>query len=105
MWPLAPNDDLKHWLDDLAACYDFSQKVYMNGLKLGIPKEIARVPVPVARYSRMRASTDLRNWLGFLTLRMAPGAQYEIRMFANAVGEIIAKEFPRTWELFAANKG
>jgi len=45
-------------------------------------------------------STDLRNWLGFLSLRMAPGTQFEIRMYANAVGELIKEAFPRTWELF-----
>lgn len=101
---LAPDVDLLAWLARLADAYDLSQKVYEEGLALGIPKEIARCPVPVARYSRMMASTDLRNWLGFLTLRMAPGAQYEIRMFANAVGDIIAKEFPRTWELFSSKK-
>lgn len=48
----------------------------------------------------MRASANLRNWLAFLTLRMSPDAQWEIRQFANAVGEIIKVEFPRTWELF-----
>jgi hypothetical protein len=60
------------------------------GLSLGVPKELARLPVPVARYSRMRASANLRNWLAFLTLRMAPNAQWEIRQYANAVGEIVA---------------
>ena len=68
---------------------------------MGVPKELARLPVPVARYSRMRASANLRNWLGFLTLRMAPNAQWEIRQYANAVGEVVAKAFPRTWELFS----
>ena len=38
--------------------------------------------------------------LAFLTLRMAPQAQWEIRQYANAVGEIVAATFPRTWELF-----
>lgn len=52
------------------------------------------------RAAKMRATTDLRNWLGFLTLRMALGAQWEIRQYANAVGEMSAERFPRTWELF-----
>lgn len=58
--------------------------------------------MPVARYSRMRASANLRNWLAFLTLRMAPNAQLEIRQYANAVGELVAANFPRAWELFKA---
>ena len=81
--------------------YDRSELLYQSALNQGIPKELARVHLPVGRYSRMRASANLRNWLGFLTLRMAPTAQWEIRQYANAVGELIRQHFPRTWELFA----
>jgi len=90
------------WLARLDALYTCAQAVYEDGLKLGVPKELARLPVPVARYSRMRASANLRNWLAFLTLRMAPNAQWEIRQFAAAVGQIVRERFPRTWDLFEA---
>lgn len=75
-------------------------RLYEGMLQAGVPKEVARINTPVSRYSRMRAKTDLRNWLGFLNLRMRPNAQYEIRVFAEAVGEIVAELFPRTWSLF-----
>lgn len=90
----------------LSSLYAESERVYQLGLSLGVPKELARCAVTVARYSRMRASANLRNWLQFLTLRMAPNAQWEIRQYANVVGEIISRLFPRTWELFVegANK-
>lgn len=80
--------------------YQVSQETYAQGLSFGVPKELARLPVPVARYSKMRAVTSLRCWLMFLTLRMDPAAQWEIRQYANAVGEIIASRFPQTWDLF-----
>lgn len=88
------------WLEELADVYAHAQRVYQSGLDRGIPKEVARMPVPVGRYSRMMASTDLRNWLAFLTLRMDEKAQFEIRQFANQVGVLISEKFPRTWELF-----
>lgn len=88
------------WLERLQASYDLAEAVYQEGLQLGVPKELARLPVPVARYSRMRASANLRNWLGFLSLRTAPNAQWEIREFAAAVEQEIAFHFPRTHELF-----
>ncbi len=97
--------DISEWLDALKVIYNAAQHHYQYGLDLGIPKELARLPVPVARYSRMRASANLRNWLAFLTLRMAPNAQWEIRQYANAVGELIAVAFPRTWALFEKEKG
>jgi thymidylate synthase (FAD) len=92
------------WIAQLKDLYQRAQLVYEMGIEMGVPKELARLPVPVARYSRMRACANLRNWLAFLTLRQAPAAQWEIREYANAVGEIIAGRFPRTWELFTKEK-
>jgi thymidylate synthase (FAD) len=84
----------------LRGMYEDQENLYQGALKSGVPKELARIHLPVGRYSRMRASANLRNWLAFLTLRMAPEAQWEIRQFANAVGVIVAERFPRTWRLF-----
>lgn len=89
----------------LETVYDESQMLYTEALDHGIPKELARLCIPVARYSQMRASANLRNWLAFLTLRMDPAAQWEIRAYANALGEIIAETFPQTWNLFMSKKG
>lgn len=91
---------LDAWLANLDQVYEQAQLVYEEGLAIGIPKELARLSVPVARYSRMRASANLRNWLAFLTLRQAPEAQWEIRQYADAVGSMVAAYFPRTWALF-----
>lgn len=44
---------------------------------------------------------DLKNTLGFLSLRMDSHAQLEIRQYANVIGnEIVAKLFPQTWQAF-----
>jgi thymidylate synthase (FAD) len=85
----------------LQGAYEVAQTIYEKALDAGVPKELARVHLPVGRYSRMRASANLRGWLNFLKLRMASGAQWEIRQYANALGTIIQQTFPRTWELFA----
>lgn len=98
-------DAAANWARQLAELYAQAQSVYEAGISLGVPKELARLPVPVARYSRMRASANLRNWLAFLTLRKAPAAQWEIRQYADAVGELIAERFPHTWALFVKGQG
>lgn len=92
------------WLTDLSDTYEHCEATYQSGLRIGIPKEIARLPVPVGRYSRMRASANLKNWLDFLTLRMDEHAQWEIRQFANECGKLIKLCFPKTWDLFVENK-
>lgn len=92
------------WWRELHLLYQNVEAHYQRGLKAGVPKEIARIGLPVARYSRMRAKANLRNWLAFLTLRADPGAMWEIQQYANAVGEFIKDCFPRTWELYCARR-
>jgi thymidylate synthase (FAD) len=92
---------VQEWLNELVWVYGHAEACYQRGLEIGVPKELARLPVPVARYSRMRATGNLRGWLAFMSLRAAPAAQWEIRQYANALGTVIAEKFPRTWSLFA----
>jgi thymidylate synthase (FAD) len=94
----------KTWLAAVREAYDHLERLYKDALADGVPKELARITMPVGHYSRMRTSTSLRNWLQFLTLRMDPAAQWEIRMFANAVAQVVRTTFPRTWQLFCGDE-
>lgn len=84
----------------LEASYTNAQSIYEEALTRGVPKELARVHLPVGRYSRMRASANLRNWLAFLALRLDPAAQFEIREYAHTVHALLADAFPRAVALF-----
>ncbi len=81
--------------------YEQAETTYQGALKAGAPKELARLVLPVGRYSKMRASANLLNWMRFLSLRDAPNAQWEIQQYAKAVHAILANRFPRTMALFA----
>lgn len=96
----ASYNDTAEWLSRLDHVYRDAEKLYQDGLAMGLPKEIARVVMPVGHYSRMRASANLRNWLGFVELRASPHAQWEIQQYAHAVADIMRSLFPRTMELF-----
>lgn len=96
--------ELAGWLGALERAYAQAQLVYQRGLDAGIPKELARLIVPVGRYSRMRASANLRNWLQFLDLRLPSSAQWEIRQYAGAVRDALEQVFPRTMALFAEGR-
>jgi thymidylate synthase (FAD) len=78
-----------------------ARKAYDELLEDGVAREVARVVIPVAQYSRMRASANLRNWLAFLALRLPTNAQWEIRQYAQAIGDVVEQQFPRTWTLFS----
>lgn len=90
----------KEYQGELRLMYDNQQRFYEKALQAGVPKELARVHLPVGRYSKMRASTCLRNWLAFMTLRSDPSAQWEIRQYSFELHDILKSLFPRTIELF-----
>ena len=94
------DEEISGWLELLDSLYGDSETCYQRGLELGIPKEVARLANVVARYSKMRASANLRNWLAFLHLRMDPRAQQEIRLYAEAVAQIVQTTFPHVWNLY-----
>jgi thymidylate synthase (FAD) len=76
-------------------------EIYRGLLERGVPRELARSVLPVATYSHMFATVDLLNLLKFLTLRCDGHAQYEIRVYANAMRELIRPVVPvclAAWE-------
>lgn len=58
---------------------------YQLLLRSGLARELARLVLPVNTYSRMFATVDLRNLFHFLELRLDAHAQYEIRVYAEAL--------------------
>lgn len=80
--------------------HDMSREVYQERLKFGVAREQARKDLPLSTYTEAYWKCDLRNLLGFLALRMDPHAQLEIRLFANAIAEIVKVWVPLVWEAF-----
>lgn len=60
----------------------------------GVPRELARSVLPVSTYSHMFATVDLHNLFHFLKLRLHSHAQYEIRVYAEAMLELIEPIVP-----------
>lgn len=73
---------------------------YKKLLALGTPRELARCVLPVGTYSRMFATVDLHNLLHFLRLRLHEHAQYEIRVYAEAILQLIEPLLPVTMRYF-----
>jgi thymidylate synthase (FAD) len=94
--------DAAEWVWSLIEAQALAEKVYQAGLELGVPKQLARLALTVARFSTMRCSANLRNWLSFISLRNSPFAQEEIRVYAEAMQEILTTKFPRTLALFSS---
>ena len=70
------------------------------GEEIGLARELARMNLPVNWYTQWYWKVDLHNFLHFLSLRMDAHAQYEIRVFADAIGSLVKEWVPHVWEAF-----
>ena len=82
--------------------YDRGYALYEEALQAGVAKEMARLFLPgFSVYYTWVVKTDAHNLMNFLRLRMAPDAQYEIRVYAQAMYEHFFKPaLPWTAEAF-----
>lgn len=77
-------------------------EAYRTLLSLGTPRELARGVLPVNTYSKMFATIDLHNLLGFIRLRDHAHAQYEIQVYARAMLDLIRPIVPVSVAAFEA---
>ncbi len=75
-------------------------KNYEKLLELNVAREIARNNLPLSLYTEWYWQIDLHNLFHFLRLRMDPHAQYEIRVFAEAMAQCAKAVAPLAFEAF-----
>ncbi len=79
----------------------FAKEIYQERVQLGVAREQARKDLPLSTYTEAYWKIDLHNLLNFLALRMDNHAQFEIRSYANVIGnEIVSRWCPLAWEAF-----
>ena len=67
---------------------------------MGIARELARMNLTLNTYTQWYWKIDLNNLLHFLALRADAHAQYEIRVYADIILDIVKKWVPITYEAF-----
>lgn len=92
--------------DDLIEHYEEGFRLYEKALQTGVSREMARLYLPgFSVYYTWVAKIDAHNLMHFLRLRMASDAQYEIRVYADAIYEYFFKPaLPWTAEAFEEYK-
>lgn len=75
-------------------------EVYSDLNTLGLARELSRNVLPVSIYTRMYCTMNLHNLFHFLRLRMDSHAQKEIRVFAEAMFELIKEVCPEACQAF-----
>jgi thymidylate synthase (FAD) len=67
---------------------------------MGIARELARMNLTLNTYTQWYWKIDLNNLLHFLKLRADAHAQFEIRVYADIILDIVKKWVPITYEAF-----
>ena len=90
---------LAAWREGTALAYEQYQAL-LSDEDDAVAREVARIGLPVSHYTEWYWKVNLHNLLRFLELRMDSHAQYEIRVYAEAIGRIVAAWVPLTWSSF-----
>lgn len=69
-------------------------------VSLGVARELARTVLPMSLYTRWVWKIDAHNLMHFLSLRLDPHAQLEIRAYAEPIADIVKAWLPETWRAF-----
>ncbi len=72
--------------------------------KDGLARELARMNLPLNCYTQWYWKIDMHNLLHFLNLRADSHAQYEIRVYAEAMLDLVKKWVPHCHEAFMKNQ-
>jgi thymidylate synthase (FAD) len=73
---------------------------YQEMLSTDLAREIARINLPVSNYTEWYWKIDLHNLFHFLRLRIDAHAQFEIRVYGEAMAEIAKAAVPLAYEAF-----
>jgi len=95
------DDDMEYGLAAKMANRAFeSFSTYQDLLDYNVARETARIVLPLSTYTQWCTTMSLHNLLHMLELRLDPHAQWECRMYAEAIAKIVEDWCPIIWEAF-----
>ncbi|MFZ1468762.1 MAG: FAD-dependent thymidylate synthase [Paracoccaceae bacterium] len=90
-------ETLKH---DASTMYDHYEEMLSQDGQQGLARELARMNLPMNIYTQWYWKVDLHNLFHFLRLRADPHAQYEIRVYADAIAACVKDWLPLAFAAF-----
>jgi thymidylate synthase (FAD) len=85
---------------DANRAYDNYEHMISDDGKQGLARELARMNLPSNIYTQWYWKVDLHNLFHFLRLRADSHAQYEIRVYADAIAKVVADWVPSAFGAF-----
>ena len=114
-WRGKPKGSAKQGSDEFIAIKADNVRSYGNAIELclytynqlieeGVAPEQARFVLPQAMYTEWYWTGSLAAYARFYSQRMDEHAQWEIREYATAIGDLIRPLFPACWEVLTKYK-
>ena len=91
---------LEYLKADSARAYDHYEEMISDENQQGLARELARMNLPANIYTQWYWKVDLHNLFHFLRLRADAHAQYEIRVYADAICQVVADWVPAAYGAF-----
>ncbi|WP_299045470.1 FAD-dependent thymidylate synthase [uncultured Tateyamaria sp.] len=91
---------LNYLRDDAMRSYDHYEEMISQDGQQGLARELARMNLPANIYTQWYWKVDLHNLFHFLRLRADAHAQYEIRVYADAICEMVKDWVPAAYKAF-----
>ena len=85
---------------DANRAYDHYEAMLSQDGQQGLARELARMNLPANIYTQWYWKVDLHNLFHFLRLRADPHAQYEIRVYAEAIAACVKDWLPLAYAAF-----
>jgi len=95
-----PTDAIRSYSSAMEVC----RYAYDELIKAGVAAEQARFVLPQAMYTEWYWTGSLAAYARFYSQRSDPHAQWEIRKYADAIGELIDPLFPSCWSVLTNYK-
>ncbi|HEV2520337.1 MAG TPA: FAD-dependent thymidylate synthase [Thermoplasmata archaeon] len=95
-----PPEVAERFRSDLDRVSREAYRAYQSALSDGVARETARLVLPLAYYTEWYWKVNLWNLFHFLSLRLDPHAQEEIRRYAAAMADVARAVCPVAYEAF-----
>jgi thymidylate synthase (FAD) len=94
------DDEAASMIAMMRSAQEQSYSDYEALLERDLTRELARINLPLSMYTEWYWKIDLHNLFHFLRLRMDAHAQYEIRVYAEAMASLVKEIAPLAYEAF-----
>lgn len=88
------NFNNQQMLENYTKSLELARESYEQLLEAGVARELARGVLPLCTYTEFIFTCNLHSLMHFLRLRLAPGAQHEIKVFAQGLYDLALPHFP-----------